>query len=310
MESNEQNKYLLQWQDYYVKAGQAAMDNNFQLHDEMLKKAQEYLEMYKEDTKMTGEDSNFGVWNQTFESVLPELFMRDRKIVREFITTIKEDKNLLNQFKFIKSLENYSKELDAISYINEALSLFHENVDIKTIDKSNAKLKSIIEKYDIKSNELISEDKKSLYKDCDFLFKNKKKMTNLSEVNLRIKSLSESLLNNSVNKVNENKKDSLKLIDEFEMKYGSLLNEEEKDFVKEIMSSKESSNNKKKEKLFNNIKNECLSLINGLINESSDDDMDGLNAIKEQITNKQFCLENLVGDIAKLLEIRDILKDK
>lgn len=308
MENNDVNKYLLQWRECFLKASEAVNNNDFALHDEMLKKACEYLELYKEDTKLTGEDSNFGMTNQVFEDALPSLFKNNKSVVKEFISTIKEDKNLLNQFKFIKSLNNYSNELDAVSYINESLSLFHENVNIKMIDKSNKKLQDILLKYNIKPIETISEDKKEFYRICDFLFKNKKKLTNLNEVNLKIKDLSKSISNNI--KINENKKDSLILIDEFEKKYGTLLNEDEKDFVKEIMSSKESSNNKKKEKLFNNIKNECLSLIDGLIKESNDDDIDGLKAIKEQITSKLFCNESLVGDIAKLLEIRDILKDK
>ena len=308
MENNEVNKYLLQWKEYFLKAGEAVSNNDFALHDEMLKKACEYLELYKEDTKLDSDDSNFGMYNQVFEDALPSLFKNNKSVVKEFISTIKEDKNLLNQFKFIKSLNNYSNELDAISYINESLSLFHENVNIKMIDESNKKLQDILLKYNIKPIETISEDKKEFYRICDYLFKNKKKLTNLNEVNLKIKDLSKSISNNV--KINENKKDSLILIDEFEKKYGTLLNEDEKDFVKEIMSSKESSNNKKKEKLFNNIKNECLSLIDGLIKESNDDEIDGLKAIKEQITNKSFCNESLVGDIAKLLEIRDILKEK
>ena len=242
-----------------------------------------------------------------FENALPLLFKENKKMVKEFISTIKEDKNLLNQFKFIKSLEKYSNELDAVSYINEALSLFHSNVDIKTIDKSNAKLYSILESNGIKIDKSVIKDKAHLFETCDYLFKNKKKMTNLNDVNLKIKDLSESIVKSN-KKVNENKKDSFKLIDEFETKYGSLLNEQEKDFIKEIFNN--NSKDAKKEKLFNSLKNECLNIINTMIKESSEDEQYGLNAIKEQISSKEFCNESLVQDIAKLLEIRDILKDK
>ena len=307
MNNVEENKYILQWKDCALKAAKALNEKNWQLFDELMSKANEYYEQYKEDIQVADEYSNFGVYNEMFENALPLLFKENKKMVKKFISTIKEDKNLLNQFKFIKSLEKYSNELDAVSYINEALSLFHSNVDIKTIDKSNAKLYSILESNGIKIDKSVIKDKAHLFETCDYLFKNKKKMTNLSDVNLKIKDLSESIVKSN-KKVNENKKDSFKLIDEFETKYGSLLNEQEKDFIKEIFNN--NSKDAKKEKLFNSLKNECLNIINTMIKESSEDEQYGLNAIKEQISSKEFCNESLVQDIAKLLEIRDILKDK
>ena len=58
-------------------------------------------------------------------------------------------------------------------------------------------------------------------------------------------------------------------------------------------------------------KNECLETISGLISESgSDDDIDGLQAIKEQLEGKEYCKETIVQDIAQLLEIRDVLIEK
>jgi hypothetical protein len=48
-----------------------------------------------------------------------------------------------------------------------------------------------------------------------------------------------------------------------------------------------------------------------LKNESSNkDEIEGLNSIKEQIESKIYCKETIVQDVAKLLEIKDILNDK
>ena len=51
------------------------------------------------------------------------------------------------------------------------------------------------------------------------------------------------------------------MIDEFKKKYDSLLNEEEKSFVKEIMDFKKSDENNKNKNIFNKFKNECLNCI-------------------------------------------------
>ena len=109
------------------------------------------------------------------------------------------------------------------------------------------------------------------------------------------------------NFISEEKNNVFEDITKFDEKYNKLLNEEEKDFVKEIMSFKNNDNDKKKEILFNKFKNECLNIINNLISESNDEDKYGLLEIKEQINNKQFCIDTLVKDMAKLLEIRDVL---
>ncbi|MBR5504405.1 MAG: hypothetical protein IKV87_08190 [Methanobrevibacter sp.] len=302
------NKYILEWKEAFSKALTAMENKDFELYDRLMEEANLAYEKYKEDSRMTYECKNFGLSNYIFENALPTLFISNKKVVKEFIKTIKEDKNLLTQFQFYKTLEKYSNKLDSNSYINESLSLVHENIDLTTLNESNLKLGSIISKYGIKPSELISEDKIKFFEDCDFLFKNKKKLNNLSEVNLRIKNISESIKDN--HSMNESKKDCFSLIEDFEKKYNSLLNEEEKSFVKEIMDAKSGSNDLKKENLFNKFKNECISIIDTLIKESDEDDKDGLNAIKDQINEKTYCSESLVDDIAKFLEIRDILKEK
>ena len=70
---------------------------------------------------------------------------------------------------------------------------------------------------------------------------------------------------NNVHSINETKTNTFDLIENFDSKYSSLLNEEEKDFVKEIISCKSKNNVEKKEKLFNGLKNECLNIIDKLI---------------------------------------------
>ena len=145
-----------------------------------------------------------------------------------------------------------------------------------------------------------------LFESCDFLFKNNKKLTNLTRINECINNIVNYTNNKKVG-INESNNNSLQMIDEFKKKYDSLLNEEEKSFVKEIMDFKKSDENNKKKNIFNKFKNECLNCIEKLVKESEDDEKEGLLAIKEQIESKEFNIETVVSDLAKLLEIRDVL---
>lgn len=304
---NENNKYILQWRDLVLKAAKALENKDFAMYDKLMGESDIVYNEYKKDTELTYECTNFGMSNYIFENALPFLFKKNKKAVKEFISTIKEDKNLLSQFQFYKALEKYNDKIGANEYVNEAIKLAKNNINTKTINESNGKLATIIRKYGIKPSEEIGEESLGLFESCDFLFKNNAKLTNLTKINENINKVIEYTTKN-YNAINESQiKDFNKLVENFESKYGSLLNEEERDFVKEITDFKKNGNDEKKMKLFNKFKNECIVTIDKLISESNDDEKDGLIAIKNQITSKEYCSETLVKDMAKLLEIRDVL---
>jgi hypothetical protein len=146
-----------------------------------------------------------------------------------------------------------------------------------------------------------------LFESCDFLFKSTRKLTNLNEITENINKV-KNFTEKYYDFTSEgDTKNLFSMVENFEKKYNSLLNEEEKNFVKELMDFKQGEKNEKKEKLFNRFKNECLNTIDKLISESNNEEKEGLLAIKEQIEDKTYCAETLVKDMAKLLEIRDIL---
>lgn len=305
----ELNKHISAWRDCVLKAAKALEEKNFVLYESLIDEATKEYEEYKRETALTYECKNFGMANYIFEDALPKLFKNNKKAVKEFINTIKEDKNLLSQFQFYKALEKNNDKIDTKEYVVESLEIATSRVNPKTINESVKKLNNIIKKYNIKPNDFISENDMKLFEDCHYVFSNKKKLNNLLEVNDSINSIVEYTKNN-YNLIKEDNKNYLKLIENFEAKYNNLLTEEEKDFVKEIMDFKSEDRNNKKEKLFYKIKEECVSTIDKLLSEASDEDKSGLNAIKEQIMPKTYCSETLIKDMAKLLEIRDILLDK
>ena len=307
-ESN--NKYILQWRELVLKAAKALEEKNFDLYSSLMNEANMAYEEYKKDSALTydlEECSNFGVANYIFEDALPTLFKSNPKAVKEFISTIKEDKNLLYQFQFYKALEKYNKGISSNEYINEALEIVKNNINKKTINESNGKLARIINKYNIKPIQRIPNENMELFESCDFLFKSTRKLTNLNEITENINKV-KNFTEKYYDFTSEgDTKNLFSMVENFEKKYNSLLNEEEKNFVKELMDFKQGEKNEKKEKLFNRFKNECLNTIDKLISESNNEEKEGLLAIKEQIEDKTYCAETLVKDMAKLLEIRDIL---
>ena len=305
------NKYILKWDKLISEAKNALSNNDFELYSNLMAEAEQAASNYTDYCNRKYIANNFGLANHIFEDVLPSAFKNNKKLVKEFINTIKEDKNLLNQFQFYKTIkENTDNSLESkCSLINEALHLLHEQLKPSDIIKSNKKLATIIEKYDARPSEPISNDIINLYEDCNYLITHTKKLSNVNEINTALNNVASYLINHNKNtSVNENKANLLNLIEDFDKKYNNILTEEEKDLVKTIIDVKSEGADAKKMSLFNKLKNECLTNIDKMLIENiSDDDKDGLIAIKEQLNHMNYNSESIVSDISKLLEIKDVL---
>lgn len=300
---NEENQYIIEWRNNVLEAAKALNENDFSKYDKMMSLIENNYASYKRDVALTYECKNFGMCNYIFEDALPHLFKNNKNAVKEFINTIKEDKNLLSQFQFYKSLEKNNDKIDTNEYITESFNMACENIDMKTLKESNAKLANIIKKYNIKPNDFIPNDKLELFENCNYIFSTKKNLNNLMEMKTSFDGVIQYAKKN-YNYIIENKSNDLEKINEFNTKYGNLLNESEKSFVKEMFSS----SSDKKEKLFNNLKNECIKSIEKMIKESNNEnDLIGLKELKEQIEDKFFNESTLVKDVAKLLEINVVL---
>ena len=300
------NRYILQWKDYFLKAAEALENKNFDEYEDLMKKADEMYKLYREDSKLTYECTNFGMANYIFEDSLPILFKTNKKLVKEFIETIKKDKNLSQQFKFHHALKNIQEGVNKQTYVNDALNLIKSNIDFKTLNESNEKIFKLIKENNIRPSKEIDENTLNYFQSCDFLIKNNPKLNNLNVLSENLNNVIEYCTVN--HKINESKDDLFSLMETFEKKYQKVLNEEEQSLVKEIMAAKSVQANENKMKLFNKFKTECIETINTLLETADNDDKEGLEAIQEQLNNMMFCENTLVNDIAKLLEIRDILK--
>ena len=179
---NKENQYIIEWRNNVLDAAKALNENDFSTYDKLMNIAESNYKLYKREVALTYECKNFGMANYIFEDALPQLFKSNKNAVKEFVNTIKEDKNLLSQFQFYKSLEKNNNNVDTSEYVTETFNLACESIDMKSLKESNKKLSNIIKKYNIKPNDFIPEEKMKLYENCNYIFSTKKKLTNLMEM--------------------------------------------------------------------------------------------------------------------------------
>ena len=106
----EYNKYVKKWQDLTIQMNEAMQKDDFELADRLLKESNEAYNRYKECSSIpeANRSMSFGELNYMLENELPNLFRKNKAALKECTKLIKEDKNLLSQFKFIDSLRKYN----------------------------------------------------------------------------------------------------------------------------------------------------------------------------------------------------------
>ena len=298
---DEKQKYIKIWEAAVAKAREAMEQGGIEAAEKYVQEMDDAFERYKEACNFEDSmiDSNFATINATLESVLPKLMAKNKKALRECVKLIKEDKNLLAQFKFCNALRKFNCDTDAKDYINESLKLVSKDINYKTLKESNRKFAKLLIKHNIKPSN-INENEMKFAKSCDYLLTHKKSLNNLTNFTNNLKSASDYLVENK--KLNENKVDILSMAEQVEKKLNSL-NESERALVADIMMANSSGAETRRMNLFNKIKNECIEKINKMISENEGDEKERLFMLKE------YDKSNIVGDIAKLLEIGAVLSD-
>lgn len=310
------NEFVSKVKEYTSLINESLKSNDFDGYKVAKSLLENVVKTYKEDYDLLSESKtdNFGILNYIIVENLPRLFKGNKNAVKKIMKTIKEDKNLSAQFNCYKLLEDYSDDIaEHVSpneYVKNVINMTRKNIFSKGLLESNRKLSNILVENDIKPYEAIDEDKKQYFKSCQKMLINKTSFGNLKGI-MESKSIVEKY-------INENKKSGLKkdnvniyeMIDKYNDEKKLNLNEEEKDLVNQITAAKSPVAEERKERLFNNFKNECIDKINKLFEESKDEDKKGLIKLKEELTAYQFNSDTIVTDIAKLLEIRDVLMEK
>ena len=303
------NKY----QDYINIMSEALQKDDFKAYEYVKEMLDEAIEESKHEKELMNEmnTTNFGVLNHIFENELPTLIKTNKKAVRNVIKTIKEDKNLINQFNFYNVIkEQYNgSHADMISSkeaIENLAKIVGENIDLNTVKASNKKLRNVMIESGVKPSNFVDEESRKLYENGDVILTSKRNTNNMISLVESYNAVSKWMDAHKSDKVKDGKNPD-EMIREFEEKLKDNLNESEISFVQQITDFRTPIAEQRKEKLFNKFKNECINKINEMLKEDAENVE--LKGLSDQINEMSFNKETIVKDIAKLLEIRDILMD-
>ena len=309
MKNDNKNKLLGEWEKAMKAWASAMKKGDTEVADIMQQRANEAYKQYKDeaDYEISIANSTAAELGSMFESVLPTLFVKNKKAVGDILKLIKEDSNIKAQLQFFEAMKNYDGSIDAKEYINESLNLASKNINPKTLKESNKKLGELMLSHNVRPDELISENKENFFNAGTYLLTHKKNLNNLSEL-AKQRTIVENYIVANKKEIDENKVNIKKITEDFDKKMATL-SEEEKSLVQDIINSNSSIAEKRQMKFFNDLKEKCLDKINKMINESSEEEKCGLQSIKEEISSMAYCKESIIKDTAKLLEIGAVLSD-
>lgn len=312
MNNNNTDALLKKWEKAVKSWASAIKKGDVEVADIMQKRTNDAYSEYKADNEYKDSTINAtaGELGEMFESALPTLFVKNKKAVGEVINLIKEDSNLKYQLQFFEAMKDYDGTINAKDYINESLALVSKNIDLKTLKESNKKLGNLLVKYNIGRNMplCLDESKNDYLKAASYLLSHKKTINNLSVV-AKNATLVENYINEHKNVIDENKINIKKITEDFDKKM-SMLNEDERALVNDIINSKSSVAEQRQRKFFNSLKEKCIKKIDKMISESNEEEKNNLSELKEEINSMEYCKESIVKDTAKLLEVGSVLEDK
>jgi hypothetical protein len=309
MKNDNKNKLLGEWEKAMKAWASAMKKGDTEVADIMQQRANEAYKQYKDeaDYETSIANSTAAELGSMFESVLPTLFVKNKKAVGDILKLIKEDSNIKAQLQFFEAMKNYDGSIDAKEYINESLNLASKNINPKTLKESNKKLGELMLSHNVRPDELISENKENFFNAGTYLLTHKKNLNNLSEL-AKQRTIVENYIVANKKEIDENKVNIKKITEDFDKKM-AMLSEEEKSLVQDIINSNSSIAEKRQMKFFNDLKEKCLDVINKMINESSEEEKHDLQSIKEEISSMAYCKESIIKDTAKLLEVGAVLSD-
>ena len=307
------NKYQKEFSNYIEIMNEALKRNDFKAYNAAKSILDEAIDDCKHEKALMEEmnTNNFGILNHIFEQQLPTLIKSNKKAVRDVIKTIKEDKNLISQFNFYNVIKDQYKgkratDIDSNIVLEKLAEIAVKDIDQSTVKASNKKLRNVMVENNIVPTDFVDEESKALYESGHIILTRKKTTSNMIPLIESYDVVCKYMDKHKNDVINESKNFD-ELIEEFETKLKNNLNESEISFVQQITDFRTPIAEKRKEKLFNKLKEDCQTAINSMLKEDADNaELKGLSA---QLSGMKFNNESIVNDIAKLLEIRDILMD-
>jgi hypothetical protein len=256
---------------------------------------------------------NFGQLNETFKHLLASSIAnkdgvnaKRKKIFREYIKTVKENKILKTQFQIYSKLENKTENEPSI-FVDECISVLRK-IGKDKITENNLKLVDLLTKNDTSIFDGDYEFK-SLHEHISrlaFAEKNTKNLDNIIESKLFITGfVNENPSSKKVDKtpIYKNKVLIPNLKIKFHEKYKNLT-ESDKKLFKFITTE---TKLEEKKDLFENMVWEAIDLVNGKLKECSIDEKDKLLQVKEKLLRYEFAEEQFVSELVKINKLKNNL---
>ena len=280
---------------------------------------------------------NFGKCNTAYTNFLSEIISSGKKVgvnennklnlsndikgvFNKYINLLRENKVLKTQYHIYSNIESKieSDKDKALEFVKENLSLMNK-FSKKEISETNKVISKILN--NIPSSKLdgyynVSDSVKKLHEDISTLI-NTKKMGNTISVILETNhKIVDYILNNKEDKkevveglgdtVLSSKDLSKIMVSKFNKEYGDSLSESEASLLKSILTT--SSDEGKKNIMFNESIKKCLSLVNDKLKIADIDLKTSLLDLKENLLDKKYNNDSFEVDILKLNTLKESLK--
>lgn len=259
-------------------------------------------------------ENNLGKLNTIFLQNAHNLFKIDNgRLLKEYVSMIKNDKNLLKEFLVYEYVENTIVGENLKECISESINYLND-VNKKTLKVLNDKVANFMIENKIEQLEEIKNEK--LYEDIHALIFSPKSLKTINERIEKLNSIVEQIKEIKGNsneiknnfEITENSDAFYKFtIDKFNKKYADKLNENELRIFKTITSPK---NDMEMATLFEQEKKECLALTNEFLNEDIDQSTrEKLLNVKEKLLEQKFNKETYTEDILSFVDLKQTLTE-
>lgn len=252
---------------------------------------------------------NFGNIKDTFNNILSNSLLnkdeKGKKLFSKYIKTLKEDDKLRNEYLIFKNLTSvrFDNESDAKYFINENIGLLKKNDSVEGIKK----LVSLLENYEI------VKDNNEIYSHIDTLRKTEKTPKTLIKIQESINYLTNNMLKEVVTEKNEFETVGVPpsvltkmATDRFNLRYKDI-SEGEKNIIKNILNG----NDEDKKEVYNNLKTECVEIIDKKLDESVDLDIkDKLLKVKDKLLRMTYNPTEYIKDINNVYELKNSVSNE
>ena len=293
--------------------------NNLELvRNEFNRLVNEQIETHKYNDVLENINTlGLGKIRNLYESISDTMLESDSgvKIMRKYVKTIKENKDLKKVFSFYNFIDNLDVDSDSRwAYITEGLKCL-DGINKHNYKKGVKELGNIVSegvKISNISRNVIEEcinNTNDVYESVDFLVLEKPTLKNINEQVIAKNNILNFLDNKTaiVKESCDNEKTNKELINEINEELSEINESWMKELIEDITLNNLSNNGNKV--LFENYKNDCLMIIENIVNSDNEiEDKSKMYSLKEKLSNKEYNAESFNNDIINLAELKSTLK--